>query len=70
MSEREKVWVCGACGRTAESPYDFSDVSCSMSATLCYKDKLEYREDSEVVSQVKAGGVVNPQPEFPEAEEE
>lgn len=64
---RKKVWVCGACGRTAESPYGFSDVSCAMNATLCYEDKLEYREEEEaVVKKIKKGGVVDPQPDWSE----
>jgi len=70
MSEREKVWVCGACGRTADSPYDFTDVSCSMNATLCYVDKLVYREEGNLVKKVKEGGVVDPQPDWSKVEEE
>lgn len=70
MTERKKIWVCGACGRTAESPYDFTDVSCSMNATLCYVDKLIRQGESGLVKKVKEGGVVDPQPDWSNLEEE
>jgi len=46
----DKVWVCGACGKTSRTQYGFDkndknvcdrgwDESCMMHAVLCYKEK-------------------------------
>jgi hypothetical protein len=42
------VYVCHACGKTANETIDFSDVSCAVNAVLCYKESLVY-ENGRVV---------------------
>lgn len=42
--ERATIWVCIACGKTAEDPYQFRDVSCFMNKQECYTDSLKYDE--------------------------
>lgn len=41
----ETIYVCPACGKTADKPTDFSDVSCAVNAVLCRKDSLVYDND-------------------------
>lgn len=61
MSDRDIVWVCQACGKTQEDPYDFKDPACFMNSIACYRDKLKF--DGSLVKEVKEGGIVEPQPE-------
>ena len=42
------IYVCGACGKTAENTIDFSDVSCAVNAVLCDPESLVY-EDGKVI---------------------
>lgn len=49
MAPPGTIWVCGACGKTAEDRYGIEgeksrgwDESCMMNAVLCMKDSLEY----------------------------
>jgi transposase-like protein len=46
---RETIYVCPACGKTANDTIDFSDVSCAINAVLCYKDTLECSMDGRVI---------------------
>jgi hypothetical protein len=54
MSKSKQVYVCGACGKTAATPYDFKDVSCAVNAVLCYEDSLIYNEEGRLTG-AKAG---------------
>ena len=44
--ERKVVWMCGACGRTAEKRMDFLDGSCYLNARLVYEDSIKRGSES------------------------
>lgn len=53
------VWVCGACGKTAEHRINGGlsrgwDVSCAMNSTLCVEDSLEWSNDKCYVTKAEA----------------
>lgn len=66
--KKDKTWLCPHCGRTADDPHDFSDVSCAMNAVQCYTESFVKRDDG-TVKEVKEDGVVEPQPEWYKDEE-
>lgn len=43
-----EIYVCRACGKTAKSVYDFTDVACVVNAVLCSEKSLQYGEDGTV----------------------
>lgn len=60
-AKKGQIFVCCACGKTSKTRYGDEgtgwDESCMLNAVLCYKDKLEYKEDGRVKN-IKKGGVV------------
>ena len=37
-----KTWICTACSKTENTPYDFRDVSCAANCIQVYEEKLDY----------------------------
>ena len=49
MKDKDYIYVCGACGRTADEPENFSDVSCAVNAVKCHKDKREHPDTGQMM---------------------
>ena len=43
-TERKKIWICGACGRTAYVKEDMTDASCYTWAVECWEGSIKRDE--------------------------
>lgn len=64
-TDKDKVWVCTACGDIVENRRDFSNLDCKHYSYLCHKDKVltEGFSDS-IATGLQDGAIVDPQPEL------
>lgn len=45
---KDYIYVCGACGRTADEVNEFRDVSCAVNAVKCHREKREHPKTGEM----------------------
>ena len=47
--ERRTLWVCGACGNTAQKRDSFKESSCRTWAELCYEDTFKFDDHGQLI---------------------
>jgi hypothetical protein len=54
-TERKKVWICGACGRTSDVRMNMKDASCYVWAVECWEDSIK-RDERGIIIRADAVG--------------